>query len=637
MKVPTAKRVNDLPTTRLPRSLGFIVVSLATQFAPHFCKDRFPGILPEKVPARSRVEDNFRARKVGASGCRTGLVRLEVFRTQRFRDSTRLLLWEIVRGSHKSLRIVAILMLCIVTTSTSRAYNSDTHQELVEYAYQVMQVMSEANQTTTSQSGIRISNELANDARRAIQYLRDLQAGLPPPKKSNCVDADAFKAIWGTPAPDWRNANEFGTMKLGATAYPIVHTYFSGDDCGINVHWRAGNLYDRFNKGSGYQGRDYSGTVLGFWAQYPDDLDSEFTVGSKLTNAGSTSWFKEIAEAAGAGAAATIWVPIRCLADCTLGFLGLDPGRCADCIKRAIEDGRNASHDTVATLDSWVPVMGSIKSGEVLTGMCHHINVALDNRDFDVVSGYKMTEAGPNRLPGAFESLSIALADAAGVTIQYDDSQAPRNYEVTNGQDSHPNSRPRGASDWEYLTFPHIPMTPLDNFAWYGYNEFKKSGNTNAKFLAWPLHALGDATVPMHVTGTGAHGHRPYEDAVSRIHREMTLDGSVGVEIERIRGVIAPRVIAWRRWIADWRRTHPEHRTDVPIREMVTRLAAITWGVAQREPSVFNDALSTYYLAGLKSQSTTIYLSKRRVMQRLHDEGTAATIAFLLSLPEIRP
>jgi len=47
------------------------------------------------------------------------------------------------------------------------------------------------------------------------------------------------------------------------------------------------------------------------------------------------------------------------------------------------------------------------------------------------------------------------------------------------------------------------------------------SGYSDAKGLAWPLHAIGDVCAPHHVVGTTSWGHRPFEEIVD--HHEPSF------------------------------------------------------------------------------------------------------------------
>ena len=337
--------------------------------------------------------------------------------------------------------------------------------------------------------------------------------------------------------------------------------------------------------------------------------------------------------------AATVWVPIKCAWKCVKSIFSFSPGDCTDCCKQAIDDGIDASHDAVSGLDSLVPIIGDIKSDDIV-GMSHHIDIPLGNKDYDDTSGLLTVRAGPLGVPGALELFAIAGADAAGVTVRYDDSNAPKNYDVANAQDGLPNSKHRDAADWEFLPFPHLPMPPVDNLAWYGNGQYSAPpGNFNTKYLGYVLHALADASVPMHVAGAFGWGHRPYEDAVTVLQSlpdASLLRGRRQTEPARLNNIVLPRAEAYYKIISDWRAQNPGHASDVPVRALVTAVAQTSWSIAQTDPSLFNDALSVVYLAS-GDTATLIYTLKSAVMQQLTDEAVAASIAFLVATGEVLP
>jgi hypothetical protein len=219
--------------------------------------------------------------------------------------------------------------------------------------------------------------------------------------------------------------------------------------------------------------------------------------------------------------------------------------------------------------------------------------------------------------------------------VRYDDSAAPKNYDVQNAQDGAPNSKHRDAADWEFLPFPHVPMPPVDNLAWYGEGQYGAPAARNTKFLGFVLHAIADASVPMHVTGAFGWGHRPYEDAVTVLHPSL-LGGSLRTEPSRVRNLL-PRAEAYYKIISDWRTSHPGHESDVPVRELVTAVAQKTWSIAQADPTLFNDALSVLYLTPGLDTATEAYTTKSAIMQQLVDEAAAASIAFLTATGEVLP
>jgi len=522
-------------------------------------------------------------------------------------------------------------VLCQPVTTCS-AYNQDSHKLLVDYVWQVMLAVDSLGRGITPPEqpfqNLAISPDFSRRLQLAVKKIHSLPANLPPPKDTRCADPELIQQL-GTNTPNWDNGGDFSKMPLDLVRYPIALDYESGNDCGIQLKWSPGTAYQYFNK------NDYSGTVLGYWAQYPDSLLDDFHVGVKPTSAGGMSAINEGLALAGAVPAATVWVPVKCAWKCLKSLATFSPSDCGDCCKDAINTGANTARDIVSGAESIIPIVGDIKN-DAIVGMSHHINVPLDNTDYDDLSGLLISRAGPLGVPGALEAAAIALADATGATVRYDDSAAPKNYEVQNAQDGSPNSRHRNAGDWEFLPFVHTPMPPVDNLGWYGLQKFGAQPGPNTKFLGFALHAIGDATVPMHVAGAFGWGHRPYEDAVSALHHDL-LAADRQTEPHRVNTILLPRSEAYYKIISDWRTAHPENATGVPLRALVTAVAKTSWSVAKSDPSLFNDALSVAYLSPAQDAAILAYTLKKPVMQQLVDEAVAASIAFLVATGEVLP
>ena len=527
--------------------------------------------------------------------------------------------------------MLLILALLMQPLSHANAYNQDTHALLADYAWQVLLTVDVVSRNAAPQDqpfqSLTISTDFAGRVNQAVRKIHALPANLPKPKDSRCADPALINEL-GTNSPNWQNGGDFFNMKLVTVHFPIAIDYETGNDCGIQLKWSPGPAYAQINK------HDHTGTVLGYWAQYPDTLVDDFHVGIKPTSVVGLSALKEGLVAAAAVPAATVWVTVKCGWKCIKSLVTFSPGDCAKCCKDAIDEGTNASHDVVSGLDSLVPIIGDIKS-DFLIGMSHHINIPLDNTDYDDISGLLITRAGPVGVPGSLELAATAVADVLGATVRFDDSAAPKNYEVANAHDGSAISRHRDAADWEFLPFPHIPMTPVDNLAWYGDGQYGMPPGRHTKFLGFVLHAIADASVPMHVVGAFGWGHRPYEDAVTVLHPSL-LVGQLQSEPARLNTILLPRAEAYYKIIADWRIANPTRASEVPVRALVTAVAQQTWAIAQSNPAVFNDALSLLYLAS-SDTATLVYTGENATMRRLVDEAVAASIAFLTATGEVLP
>ena len=102
-------------------------------------------------------------------------------------------------------------------------------------------------------------------------------------------------------------------------------------------------------------------------------------------------------------------------------------------------------------------------------------------------------------------------------------------YQISGADDGLPDTRSRSESQWQFTTLGHTTFEPVDNLAYYGWRRFRDGvpGEGIEKHrvsnMAWPLHAIGDATVPMHVAATSSWGHRPFEDGQEEIWSKLRM------------------------------------------------------------------------------------------------------------------
>lgn len=220
---------------------------------------------------------------------------------------------------------------------------------------------------------------------------------------------------------------------------------------------------------------------------------------------------------------------------------------------------------------------------------------------FDVKPGKFMQRAGPSGVPDTTEDLVTILVDLGGIHVNHAEAQAPKNDQTilgasgAIGSDFHRNSTARTSSQWQTPTIPHLQLTAVDNLAMFGYLEAKANKGTRleAKGLGWPLHAIGDASVPMHAVGASGYGHRPYEDAVAMVFDQLVGSGSTAASGSAI-GQVVQRGAKWRKFIQDWRAQHAT--SEVPVRDLVTTVAATTRAKASAQPAVLEAAASIVYI-----------------------------------------
>src|SRR5262249_15587382 len=181
-------------------------------------------------------------------------------------------------------------------------------------------------------------------------------------------------------------------------------------------------------------------------------------------------------------------------------------------------------------LDGIAPGFGNLY-GDNYTGMSHHIQmVGGGENDYDDHQGLFLSHAGPFATMDAVDLAAMTLSDLAGISIYYDGSDSPKRYE-SKGGDGLPATSHRSKAQWQFTTAAHTQMERVDNVAQWGWNNYSDpKGKHPVEALGFPLHAIGDATVPMHAAGTPAWGHRPYEDGMDQIWSKLRLEDATSQE-----------------------------------------------------------------------------------------------------------
>jgi len=202
----------------------------------------------------------------------------------------------------------------------------------------------------------------------------------------------------------------------------------------------------------------------------------------------------------------------------------------------------------ITLFEGTFPGLGAIRSLD-LVGVWHFINVgALDHR-YNDVRGMLYEQAGPT-YPGVIDVAIMAGADVVGLSLNAHNSQGRALYgrfdrlERTTGQ-------------WQAHALGHIEFSPVDNLARNGWDAYV-ANPTTALPLSWPLHAIGDAAAPQHVTGTTGWGHRPFEDAVDN-KRSLLLPARFDASFVTFRDRVLRTGVA----------LTPEAMADIPFAALV--------------------------------------------------------------------
>jgi hypothetical protein len=95
--------------------------------------------------------------------------------------------------------------------------------------------------------------------------------------------------------------------------------------------------------------------------------------------------------------------------------------------------------------------------------------------------------------------------------------------------------------------------------------------------------------------------------------------------------------LKWRTFIQNWRAAHG-NTTEVPVRDLVTAVAATTRQKAAAQPAVFKPDLSIVYVLDEDLATAGYVTPAMAAIQRdLVIEAIAAEMAFLVSVTEVTP
>jgi hypothetical protein len=519
--------------------------------------------------------------------------------------------------------VLIFLIIGLALPPNLQAHNYAVHDRMTDLAFQIMLAVSKGDARFTAKPATASAADWAGFLAALTKSVPRLQA-LPsslPDRTLVCIQSvggsNTLSAGWSS-------------KRLGLIAHAVAPSYVTTtSDCGVWYGYAPGGAYDTINPAAS---RDFSGTVLGLWAGRPDDEFDDTHLEIRPTNALGLGFLKDVINDLINKGLLIVLLPFVCLFDCIFGD-------CEDCDSDAknLADGANVLDE----IEQLIPGIGDI-SGADWTGVWHHINLFPQaSNEFDNHQGL-LSEAAFGGVPDPVEILLMAVSDAAGLSVNPDDSLGVSRYQISNGGDFHPNSDIRDDGDWLLTTWVHVPFSPVDNLAQFGWSQFKQDSARPTKFLGWPLHALGDATVPMHVTATSGWGHRPYEDAYDALWPQLRRQAAAD-EIRFARSVLEA-AFRWRQFVVAWRAAHPGSAADTPVRDLVTALAKRTfdysllkWGQLGTWP--FNPVMSSHYLID-KNGSIAFYADRPDAISLGSPpmvDGLGATIAFLMSASELQP
>lgn len=401
------------------------------------------------------------------------------------------------------------------------------------------------------------------------------------------------------------------------------------------------------------------GLLLGWHAKAGDDCLQDINLDTNLVLAvinwplpwlGGNS-INDVGSVIGFGLA-IVFAPLLCIS------AAVNDQSCLDTVLRASRDLNPA-----AAFAGLIPPLDTDTEDRIFGGLPHFINAQGANalglqtsdtygfqNEFDDRRGMWYAWAGPNYFPGVIDRVITEAMELGGQVIDPDDSRMVERYDLGGVGDGHPESLPpRSRWRWNRQSLGHTPLTPSDNFAWFGWSRFESDSTNptrNVKYLRWPLHALGDASVPMHVAATTGYGHVPYEQVVSDFRtdlRDFAGDWYIGQLDPELDQWVQARSILKEAF--DVRQTILAYRQQrglphgIPIRDLITDLAKETLEDANEDGGwAWCDTCSVGWQVFGETDTSKIHYSSPENLTRaldLFERSIAYTFAFLLSASEV--
>lgn len=439
--------------------------------------------------------------------------------------------------------------------------------------------------------------------------------------------------------------DEWWNHKMGEVRYPVSTDFANIADCGVRFRWEPGGVFNEINSAAtvGAKNVDHTGTVLGMWAASVDNEFDDTHLWYRLTSVAGLGELEKVIDDAIDKGLGSLLIPFVCAWDCVFNS-------CDDCDKDAkdIADNANPIDDVIGL----IPGVGDT-SGEDYVGVWHFINMNPGrSNEYDDHEGELWEEGGPNGVPSAEEIVLMAYFDTVGFSLHYEPSNGPKRYQITGADDGLPDTRMRSEAQWQFATLGHTAFEPVDNLAYYGWRRFRDGvpeegiEKHRVSFMGWPLHAIGDATVPMHVAGTSSWGHRPFEDAQMEIWSKLRMEREPqAAQFELITRVVQAAFENWR-FIEQWRAL-TGRRDDVPVRELVRRLAQRTYDYSMAKQSETNQtwpflpgATALWFVKATRAASLALYTGRddsASIGRPPIEDGIATSMALLIATADLLP
>jgi hypothetical protein len=598
-----------------------------------------------------------------------------------------------IRAQNKRFLACLGVALVISPAAPARAYNSGTHFRIASFAWQTMRMASDAELrnhvpfelrptgTSFSFPDERRDCEIGEarcagsteDSYRAFLHelgasrrrLNELAPAVPDAGRITVTgkrsEPDHIKDEGPCHAtPEAARVGAF-QWKIGGAYHPAIMAngeYVASSSCSLqDAPWsglyRAGTHSTR-GLSLPDDGKAFQGRVFGYHAQQPDNLWGDTLFRTSPVFGPVLGVAAQVVD----GFLGFLFIAAACAAALVVSFFGGDVDEC-------VAEGLAAA-DSVS-VERWLkkvlPGWDGEPSGD-LVGVWHFIRPN-DAGFFNDAPGLDYAHAGPgNNGPGALDQAIRLASGILWLRLNANTSDGEDHYFISTNEDGQEPSRPR-EDYYDQALVADLEFEPLDNLAQYGWARFRESaaaGKWSAEGLAFPLHALGDASVPQHAVGSTAYGHRPYEDWVDFNLSELLLEScrdddafsprACSDSFLRLQIAQARRVLQWAHYF------HSKTSSDEGVRKLTTLVAKETLSLVGDRPDAwpFCDACSTAYFlddpdeslvqkAGVslvelglpsKSAATGRYHENREDIRRLVEMSVGATIALLVKASQGR-
>lgn len=521
---------------------------------------------------------------------------------------------------------------------SASAYNHREHQRLPDQAYQIMNILrrgdhlahkvSELTGTSVAPLSDRPSGVSASEQPRWEQFLSEakLAPGLLGQIRTGLADARQLTQLCKRAYPDV-GPGELALCKASEIGFAVKRGWATNtSDCFVRDKYFFGDsdapeFFEELPS-------DYTGALLGYYGQQPDDEIRDTVMWLRPSNVGFISEVKAVSQDATGIGLTVLFAPVICLFDLFSG------GDCWD-------DAMSVSNDVnpVSVTDELAGELESLVTSALpwptdidgddyfsTTGLWHFINVEAGEGEgiFNSIGGMHYLAGGWRGSPdiavtGPIDSLDYAIilsSDGLGLTLDPDEAQGVERY-----QQSPDGSLSRRKADW-LLPIGHTEFEPLDNLALYGWRRFQTDQDMSG--LGWVLHALGDAVEPQHEIAATGWGHRPFEDYAGFAWRELFSESGAN-HYFKIQTILE-HAYEWWKFIDD--RQNAGNPTDIPVRELITALA---FEARAASDFAYRPGISIEYGDSSSEELARQYYGDNADETRhLLELGTGATMAFLI-------